>query len=458
MRGGLPTVSSLWLWGFAVVSAVLLVACGEQRVSPSPTAAADLLPPLAVVTTESRPTVVPTPTADPSPTPTATPAPSATPVPTDTPTPVPTDTPTPVPTATPDYFYTGDWEPNFITPTNVGTVLIGYRPGVDGENWALLAVSCVNPPDGDSYIDVTLYTLGYKSDPTAIDLKMAWDDAPTESVTWGESEVWKGLRTGGDYLDKTGRIVRGLSPQPSVGYGNHLAFIDRLSQHDHLRIDLESPQGWRQASFNLAGFLGAYQPAKRECYLESIPSNVPASPTEWTRFNFNKILAHRLDRPSYSPSPQGAYVETRDEDTGEVYQFHINCTNPGYAYVWSRIKMVVPNPDEDTLKTLSAGLGELSLGVEIDGRVVSSHDWNGNWSLRSYFAPGGRVTGGAAIIHLEDVEDSYGLLEEMYNRDAKEVVFTLSGERYNVRMPFDVRGFQEALQPMLDHCDLSPGD
>ena len=109
MRGGLPTVSSLWLWGFAVLSVVLLVACGEQGASLSPTAAAEEPPQLAAVATVSRPTVVPTPTADPSPTSTATPAPSATPVPThtatpvptDTPTPVPTDTPTPVPTATP---------------------------------------------------------------------------------------------------------------------------------------------------------------------------------------------------------------------------------------------------------------------------------------------------------------------------------------------------------------------
>ena len=112
MRGGLPTVSSLWLWGFAVVSAVLLVSCGEQRAMPSPTAAADEPPPLAIVTTDSRPTVVSIPTADPSPMSTATPAPSATPMPTHanrhatpmptaTPTPMPTATPTPAPTATP---------------------------------------------------------------------------------------------------------------------------------------------------------------------------------------------------------------------------------------------------------------------------------------------------------------------------------------------------------------------
>ena len=366
--------------------------------------------------------------------------------------------PTAIPSPTPDFFYTGDWRPDVSFPTMVGTVLFSDEPNVAEGNWASLEVTCANSPDGDSYVDVTIYTLGYKSDPATINLQLEWDEGFTELDTWSESEVWKKYGTESYSWDDSGLIVRGLSPQPSADYGNHSAFVDRLSQHNHLKIDLESAQGWRQVSFNLAGFLGAYQPVTRECFPESIPPNSPASPTGWTRFNFSDDIAHRVDRPSYSPSPQGAYLVTRDDITGEVYQFHINCTNPGFTYVWSRITLTVPNPDEDTLRSLSGGLRDLTLGVEIDEEVILGQDWNGRWSLRSYSAPGGRVTGNAAIVSLENREDSYSLLEEMYNRDAKEVVFTLSRERYNVRMPFDVRGFQEALQPIWDHCEISPGD
>lgn len=102
MRHGLPTApAALWLWGLAVVAAVLLASCGGQTATPSPTAAPDEPPPVAVVTAGLSPTAVSTPTADPSPTSTAIPAPPATPVPTNTPTPVPTETPAPMPTDTP---------------------------------------------------------------------------------------------------------------------------------------------------------------------------------------------------------------------------------------------------------------------------------------------------------------------------------------------------------------------
>ena len=97
MDRGLPTGPALWRWGLAVVCAVLLVSCGGQSATPSPTVAPDDPSSVVVVTSDSRPTVVPVPTAEPSPTSTATPVPSATPVPTET----PTETPTPVPTETP---------------------------------------------------------------------------------------------------------------------------------------------------------------------------------------------------------------------------------------------------------------------------------------------------------------------------------------------------------------------
>ena len=389
----------------------------------------------------SLPAPTATPTATPSPTRTYTPSPTSLPTSTATPTATPSTSSlrAAIPSPTPDFFYTGDWHPNVGISTYgpaVGILLFSYAPSTDSENGVVLAVTCVNPSNDDTFIDVTVYTWRYEVDLTAVEVQLAWDDGPTESATWGQGSL-------------------GISPGYSASNEDPLAFIDQLSQHDHLSISIESVQGWYEANFSLAGFLGAYQPVKRECFPESIPPNMPTSPTGWTRFNFSQIQAYRYDRESYSPAPQGVYLETLDEDTGDIYRFHLNCTNPGFQYVWSRITLVVPSPDEDTWRGLQ---DELTLGVEIDGEVISAQDWNRKWNTRSYAGPRGNPSGDVAILEFENIEDTYGLLMEMYKLDAKEVVFTLSGELYNARLYFDVRGFQEALQPMLDHCELSPSD
>ena len=393
------------------------------------------------------------PASTPTPQSESTTTPSTAPVPTSertsssrTPTPHDTSTATPLPMAipspTPDFFYTGDWNPYVITNTSetvVGTFVASYEPSIEDGNPAGLTVTCVSPSKGDASFNVSVGILGYDFDPEGVDVQLVWDDGPTEFDTWEIAE-WVG---------------HSIAPQYSESYENYLDFIDRICQHDHLRIDIESVQGWFQAEFNISGFLGAYQPVRRECFPESIPPDFPTSPTGWTRLNFSQVQANRYDRESYSPAPQGVYLETLDEVSGDIYRFHVNCTNHGFEYFWSRITWIVLSPDEDTRRKLTKQftVDELTIGVEIDGEVSTAQDWNKLWASRSYAGPGDPF-GDVAILEFENIEDTYGLLMEMYRSDAKKVVFTLSGELYNARLTFDVTGFQEALQPIIDHCGI----
>ena len=245
-----------------------------------------------------------------------------------------------------------------------------------------------------------------------------------------------------------------------MDFGNRLAFIDRLSNHERLRIDVETVQGSYRAAFDTSGFLGAYRSVRTECFPDSIPHDFPSSPTGWTRFNFSlDYLYNAHSRDSYSPAPQGVYVETVDEVSGDIYRFHVNCTDPGFEYVWSRITWLTPSPDEDAMRKLSNQVltEDFSIGVEIDGKINTAQDWTVLWNSGGYSGPGA-PRGDVAIRELVDHDDSYGLLLEMYRSDAREVVFILSWDEHNARLPFNVTGFQEAFQPMLDHCELRIGN
>ena len=99
-------------------------------------------------------------------------------------------------------------------------------------------------------------------------------------------------------------------------------------------------------------------------------------------------------------------------------------------------------------------VGELTVGVEIDGQVVKiDEDWNRFWSPRGYSGPG-PPHGNVATVTFENIENTFGLIAVMYAVHAKELVFTLNGEQYNARLHFDVTGFQEAFQPLFDHCGI----
>ncbi len=223
----------------------------EPTATPVPTATPS---PTAIPTATPEPTATPVPTATPEPTatpvPTATPSPTAIPTATPEPTATPVPTATPEPTATPDYSFTGEWWPFSIDGESLSSrsiILEAYETfGEEGD--VSLKVSCFDSDRSGKYLSVSIRweRYAYVSSMDDINVHLDWDSEPTEFDKWdGE----------GDYVtprySRTRRHVR--------------EFIDKLHDHQHLDFAVEGFLDWSGAKFDLAGFVGAYQPVKEFC-------------------------------------------------------------------------------------------------------------------------------------------------------------------------------------------------
>ena len=145
-----------------------------------------------------------------------------------------------LPVAAPELFYTGDWSPGYRQDYGESTVyisLLSYYPSIDEEPPAVIRIGCVQPAEGEPFIDIMLALLGYVFDVDKADVQLSWDGGPAAVESWDTSKANKAV-----------------TPRESEDYEHHLAFVDRLGQHDHLTIDFENASGWKQASFLLTGF------------------------------------------------------------------------------------------------------------------------------------------------------------------------------------------------------------
>ena len=167
-----------------------------------------------------------------------------------------------------------------------------------------------------------------------------------------------------------------------------------------------------------------------------------------------------LDRSS----PPGAYLESVDDVTGRIYRLHINCLNG--LQLWSMLAEKTTDP------FLSERMAEgrdgddfgsaPDISIEIDGELLEPPDWHYGWRSYGFSGPssqqgfGGYDEGPKSMFLLEDNHRATPwFLDEMYRRDAKQVVFIVPGEPYSARPTFDVTGFQEALAPIMENCRIN---
>ena len=95
-----------------------------------------------------------------------------------------------------------------------------------------MTVACMGPSNNEASINVGISYWGYNVDiaPEDVDVRLAWDDGPAEFDTWTNSQTL-------DLEDDLSAHI--ISPHDSATYEDYEVFIHRLSQHSHLRIDLE---------------------------------------------------------------------------------------------------------------------------------------------------------------------------------------------------------------------------
>ena len=149
-------------------------------------------------------------------------------------------------------------------------------------------------------------------------------------------------------------------------------------------------------------------------------------------------------------------METFDEATGDKYRFRVNCTNPALQYFWSRIAWIIPGEDEDRVKWMYDHFvdREVTIGVEIDGKAITTEDtnWDAKWTGSGWSGPG-NPEGDFAVLKFEGT-DTFLVIDYIYRLDAKELAFTLSAKEHDIRLVFDVTGYRKALDPLLEHCGL----
>ena len=433
------------------VFAMVILACTGDGATETPAPQAQVVTPTVAgpPPTAERPPSIPT--SDPTALAPESPA-AASPLPTPTARPeqpVPLLNPataTALPAAAPDPFYTGDWFPGYFQDYGESTWytwLLSYEPSIDEEVPAAIFIGCVQPANGEPSIVIRLGTFGAVGevfDADEAEAQLSWDDEPAAVETW----------------DST--MVSYATPQESADFGHHLVFVDRLLQHDHLTVEFSDISGWRKASFLVTGFEGAYLPVQRACFPDSVSPDLPLAAPGWTRFSYNAVENKSWRIPeTYDPAPQGRYVETFDESTGARYRFYVNCTNPEDKLFWSRIVWTIPGDDEEVVSWHYEHFVDykVDLGVEIDGEAITrtDGDWNGIWNTRGWSSPKGNPPGPLAIIRFEGI-DTLPLLDYLYSLDGKELAFTFSGREHKARLSFDVTGYKEALDPLMDHCGL----